>query len=73
MDEKELKKILEEQIGDRMKTEFMKGVCTGYIAACKIIKSGVSNIHNAKDIHRYVAAKCKEAENIMKGNRENAS
>lgn len=61
MEDKELEQIIKNAMKKDMDAQFMRGINAGWIAACVEINEEIKDMHNAKNIHRVIAKKCREA------------
>ncbi len=65
MEEKELKEIVEEAIVPKLRSQFMFGCLTGWMAACKSIDGKTKKLTSAKAMKDIIKQMCKEADDKL--------
>lgn len=64
-EEKELKEIIEEAIVPKLRSQFMFGCLTGWMAACKSVDGKTKNLTSAKAMKDVIKQMCKEADDKL--------
>lgn len=64
-EEKELKEIVEEAIVPKLRSQFMFGCLTGWMAACKSVEGKTKKLTSAKAIKDVIKQMCKEADDRL--------
>lgn len=65
MEPKKLKEIVEEAIVPKLRSQFMFGCLTGWMAACKSIDGKTKKLTSAKAIKDVIKQMCKEADDKL--------
>lgn len=65
MEPKKLKEIVEEAIVPKLRSQFMFGCLTGWMAACKSADGKTKNLTNAKAMKDVIKQMCKEADDKL--------
>lgn len=64
-EEKELKEIVEEAIVPKLRSQFMFGCLTGWMAACKSVDGRTKKLTSAKAMKDVIKQMCKEADDRL--------
>lgn len=64
-EEKELKEIIEEAIVPKLRSQFMFGCLTGWMAACKSVDGKTKKLTSAKAMKDVIKQMCKEADDKL--------
>ena len=64
-EEKELKEIIEEAIVPKLRSQFMFGCLTGWMAACKSVDGNTKHLTSAKAMKDVIKQMCKEADDRL--------
>lgn len=64
-EEKELKEIIEEAIVPKLRSQFMFGCLTGWMAACKSVKGKTKDLTSSKAMKAVIAKMCKESDDRL--------
>ena len=62
---KKLKEIIEEAIVPKLRSQFMFGCLTGWMAACQSVKGKTKDLTSAKAMKAVIAEMCKEADDRL--------
>lgn len=65
MEEKELKEIVQAAIVPKLRSQFMFGCLTGWMAACKSIDGKTKKMTSAKAMKDVIKQMCKEADDKL--------
>lgn len=68
---KDIKKIVEEAIVPKLRSQFMFGCLTGWMAACKSVEGKTKKLTSAKAMKDVIKQMCKEADDRMAAYEEN--
>ena len=62
---KDIKQIVEEAIVPRLRSQFMFGCLTGWMAACKSVEGKTKKLTSAKAMKDAIKQMCKEADDRL--------
>lgn len=65
MELKKLKEIVEEAIVPKLRSQFMFGCLTGWMAACKSVEGKTKKLTSAKAMKDVIKQMCKEADDRL--------